>query len=480
MEAVQDYPRSGTSFSEQIARGLQVALDFVSVVTCGIGCWVAVLKDKEPESLQRYLFASVLAGTMVVIGLGYRRLYDFDAVTEPQSHLRGLVGSVTVTFLGLLLLAFSIGHAEIAFSRLWAYCAFAATLLLLILERFIWARFIYRMASRGIICRNVAIIGAGEHAVMLLRSLTAKHNPWVRIVGVFDDRHRRGAPYIEGHLVQGGMQDLLEAAKMERIDDIFVALPWTAEIRLFEIFDSLQAIPANVHLSPEIVSSRMERASFVPYFGITALRVTQKPIEGWGYVLKWLEDKLVALAALILLSPVLLAVAIAIRLESRGPILFRQSRYGFNNKLIEVYKFRSMYHEKRDENAEMLAVKGDPRITKVGRFIRRSSLDELPQLFNVLKGDMSIVGPRPHATRAKAAGKLYEDVVKEYAARHKIKPGITGWAQVKGWRGETDTEGKIKSRVECDLYYIENWTLQLDLEIMLRTVFAVFSSKGAY
>jgi lipopolysaccharide/colanic/teichoic acid biosynthesis glycosyltransferase len=139
-----------------------------------------------------------------------------------------------------------------------------------------------------------------------------------------------------------------------------------------------------------------------------------------------------------------------------------------------------MYHEKRDDHAEVQTTKHDPRVTKVGRFIRRTSLDELPQLFNVLRGEMSIVGPRPHAVRTKAAGRLFEDVVKEYAVRHKIKPGITGWAQVNGWRGETDTEEKIKKRVECDLYYIENWSIQLDLEILLRTVFAVFSSRGAY
>lgn len=481
MESVQDHQRSGTSFSEQIARGLQVIFDFIAVLASSLGCWLVILYEKNPEDFQRYVFASLIAAAAVVAVLGYSRLYELDVVTEPQSHLRGLVSSIVMTFLGLLFLAFSLGHADKAFSRIWAYSFFVTTVLLLLLGRFIWARMIHRMALRGMICRNVAIIGAGEHAVMLLRSLSGQHNPWVRIVGIFDDRYRRGGGRpLEGHTVQGGMQALLTMAKTERIDDIFVALPWNAEMRLFEIFDALQAIPANIHLSPEILSSRLERARFVPYFGITALRVTQKPIEGWGYVLKWLEDKLIALVAILLLSPVLLAVAIAIRLESKGPILFRQSRYGFNNKLIEVYKFRSMYHEARDDHAEVQTTKQDPRVTKVGRVIRRTSLDELPQLFNVLFGDMSIVGPRPHAVRTKAAGRLFEDVVKEYAVRHKIKPGITGWAQVNGWRGETDTEDKIKKRVECDLYYIENWSIQLDVEIILRTVFAVFSSKGAY
>ena len=480
MEGVLETRQSGASFSEQIARGLQVVFDFVVVMAASMGCWGAVLADKEPDSYQRYLLASLVSGLAVAATMSYSRMYEFDVVTEPQTHLRGMISSMVITFLILLFLAFSLGHADTAFSRIWAYSFFVSAILLLIIERFIWARIIHRMALRGKISRNVAIIGAGEHAVMLLRSLTGKHNPWVRIVGIFDDRHRRNGRPLEGHLVAGGMAELLELARVERIDDIFVALPWNAEMRLFEIFDSLQAIPANIHLSPEIVSGRLERANLVPYFGITALRVAQKPIEGWGYVLKWLEDKLIALIAILLLSPILLGVAIAIRLESKGPILFRQSRYGFNNKLIEVFKFRSMYHEKRDDHAEVQTTKHDPRVTKVGRFIRRTSLDELLQLFNVLRGEMSIVGPRPHAVRTKAAGRLFEDVVKEYAVRHKIKPGITGWAQVNGWRGETDTEEKIKKRVECDLYYIENWSIQLDLEIILRTAFAVFSSRGAY
>jgi len=471
---------TSASFSEQIPRGLQVVFDFVAILAASLCCWLFVLWQKDPESFQRYFVATLLAATLAVSVLGYGRMYEFDVVTQPQAHLRGLVGSLLATFLVLLFLAFSLGHTESAFSRVWAYAFFAAAVLMLLVERFCCARVIYRLARRGYISRNVVIIGAGESAIMLIRSLIGRRNPWVTIVGIFDDRHRRIGDGIEGLPVQGGMTELLQFAQKERIDDIFVALPWTAEMRLFEIFDQLQAIPANVHLSPEIVSARLERASFVPYFGITALRVSKKPIEGWSYVMKWLEDKVIAVAALLVLSPVIIGVAIAIRLESPGPILFRQSRYGFNNKLIEVLKFRSMYHEQRDEHAEMLTTRSDPRVTKVGRFIRRTSLDELPQLLNVLKGDMSIVGPRPHATRAKAAGRLYEDVVEEYAARHKIKPGITGWAQVNGWRGETDTEKKIKSRIEHDLYYIENWSILIDLEIICRTAFAVFMSRDAY
>jgi exopolysaccharide biosynthesis polyprenyl glycosylphosphotransferase len=197
-------------------------------------------------------------------------------------------------------------------------------------------------------------------------------------------------------------------------------------------------------------------------------------------VLKAIEDKALSAVLLFFLAPLLLLVALAIKLDSPGPVLFRQKRYGFNNHLIGVYKFRTMHHHLRDEKAEKLVTRGDPRITRVGAFLRKTSIDELPQLLNVLKGEMSIVGPRPHALSAKAADRLYEEVVAEYAARHRVKPGITGWAQVMGWRGETDTVEKIQKRVEHDLYYIENWSLAFDFKILVLTFFALLKPENAY
>jgi lipopolysaccharide/colanic/teichoic acid biosynthesis glycosyltransferase len=179
--------------------------------------------------------------------------------------------------------------------------------------------------------------------------------------------------------------------------------------------------------------------------------------------------------------PVMAIIAIAIKLDSRGPILFKQKRYGFNNDLIEVYKFRSMYADTADMTADRLVSKDDPRVTRVGRIIRKASLDELPQLFNVvLKGNLSLVGPRPHAVNAKAEARLYDEAVDGYFARHRVKPGITGWAQINGWRGETDTHEKIQKRVEHDLYYIENWSVLFDLFILAQTPVALFKTENAY
>src|SRR6185295_7965247 len=182
-------------------------------------------------------------------------------------------------------------------------------------------------------------------------------------------------------------------------------------------------------------------------------------------------DIIGAALASIALAPVMALVALAIKLDSPGPVLFRQKRYGFNNELIEVFKFRSMYADKADAAARQLVSKHDVRVTKVGRLIRKTSIDELPQLFNVLKGELSIVGPRPHALQAKAANKLYYEAVEGYFARHRVKPGMTGWAQIHGWRGETDTIDKIMQRVNHDLYYIENWSILLNFYICVMTPF---------
>ena len=180
------------------------------------------------------------------------------------------------------------------------------------------------------------------------------------------------------------------------------------------------------------------------------------------------------------IAPLLLMIALLIKLDSPGPILFRQKRYGFNNTLIDVLKFRTMYTDQTDANAEQLTRRNDPRITRVGAFLRRTSLDELPQFLNVVRGEMSIVGPRPHALAAKAGTLLYQDAVKYYDARHRVKPGITGWAQVNGWRGETDTVEQIKKRVEHDLYYIEHWSILLDLKIIARTILGGFTGQHAF
>jgi len=213
---------------------------------------------------------------------------------------------------------------------------------------------------------------------------------------------------------------------------------------------------------------------------IPVMTLFERPISGMDAILKRVEDLVLTSLILALLWPVLLLAAIAIKLDSPGPIFFRQRREGFNNHPFRVWKFRSMHHDFSQFDGIEQASRHDPRVTRVGRILRKTSIDELPQLFNVLRGQMSLVGPRPHADSTRAGGRLFSDVVTSYAARHKVKPGITGWAQVCGWRGETDTEDKLVKRLEHDLHYIENWSLGFDLYILVRTIGAVALNRDVF
>jgi Undecaprenyl-phosphate glucose phosphotransferase len=285
---------------------------------------------------------------------------------------------------------------------------------------------------------------------------------------------------VAGYPKLGNIDELVAFARGSRIDVIIVALPQAAESRVLQLLQKLWVLPADIKLSAHNNRLRFRPRTYSYIGNVPFIDLADKPIANWDYVRKWVFDKAMALIAVILLAPVMVLIALAIKLDSKGPVLFRQKRQGFNNELIEVLKFRSMYVDRSDADAVKLVTKDDDRVTRVGRLLRKTSLDELPQFFNVLKGDLSLVGPRPHALKAKAEDKLYHDVVDGYFARHRVKPGVTGWAQVNGWRGETDTEEKIQRRVEHDLYYIENWSVTLDLYILLMTPFALFKTQNAY
>jgi Undecaprenyl-phosphate glucose phosphotransferase len=280
--------------------------------------------------------------------------------------------------------------------------------------------------------------------------------------------------------VRGTVDDLIDYARHHHIDQIVVALPWAAEIRVMTILKKLWELPVDIRLAPDMIGFRLAHCSYSELGNVPVLNVFDKPLSEDKLLLKRLEDIGLSLLLLLVFSPVMLATALAIKFDSRGPILFRQTRYGFNNQRIQVWKFRSMHDDDCRDIAPIQASRDDPRITKVGRFIRRTSIDELPQLFNVLGGSMSMVGPRPHPIDTKAENVLFEEAVAEYAARHRVKPGLTGWAQVNGWRGETDTIEKIRKRVDHDLYYIENWSLLLDIKIVLMTIVTVLRGKNAY
>jgi Undecaprenyl-phosphate glucose phosphotransferase len=329
--------------------------------------------------------------------------------------------------------------------------------------------------------QRIAIVGGGKAAEEAIETLESSRDLEIDIVGLFDDRFDDRSPQsIRAYRKIGKISELAAFAREHRIDLIIVAIPLSAEARLLQILKRLWELPVDIRISGQASKLKLSPRAYTQLGKLPLLAVFDRPLTGWASFLKSTMDRTLALLLIVLLSPVLLIAALAVRLDSQGPILFKQRRYGFNNELIEVFKFRSMHADLNDANAQRLVSKGDPRVTRVGRFIRKTSIDELPQLFNVLSGQLSLVGPRPHATQAKAQDALYEQVVDGYFARHRVKPGITGWAQINGWRGETDTNEKIEQRVLHDLDYIDQWSLAFDLYILARTPLALLKTQNAY
>ena len=328
----------------------------------------------------------------------------------------------------------------------------------------------------GRLQQRIAIFGAGPVGQGYLRRMNGGRAD-ARIVGVYDDRRQRLPDLCMGHAIRGTCEDLMAEIRQGHIDQVVIALPLSAERRIGAIVDILRQVAVDISLCLDADGLRPAGCSDGD---IPLLALERRPLRDWKGFAKNVEDRIVAGTILLMIAPLLAAIAVLIRLDSPGPVLFRQKRHGLNNELIEVLKFRTMYHHASDPNAVQLTRRNDPRVTRIGAFLRRTSLDELPQFINVLRGEMSVVGPRPHAVSAKAGGLLYADAVWNYNWRHRMKPGITGWAQVSGWRGETERVEQIQKRVEHDIYYIENWSVLMDLRIILRTILGGFAGKNAY
>ncbi len=360
------------------------------------------------------------------------------------------------------------------------YVACCATLLML--SRIPFRRLAWWLMEQGIIGQRVVIYGADRTVVgRVVDLLELERLPHLKIVGFADDRGER-ADRTPQHGVSfvGGFTEILGMAREGDLDQVIIALPQVGQARLDRIIEQLSAVSIDVCvLSREILELRSSfRLGVIG--SLPVMTLLRRPVRDFDLIGKNFQDYLLAALGLIILSPLLLLTAIAIRIESPGPILFRQLRFGFNNSEIEVLKFRSMYFDAQDESGAQRTVRNDARVTRVGAFIRRFSIDELPQLVNVLQGNMSIVGPRPHATKMRVEDAFYFDAVKGYAARHRVKPGITGLAQIRGLRGEIADLDRARRRVEYDIYYIEHWSPFLDIRIILETVFRLVWDKNAY
>jgi Undecaprenyl-phosphate glucose phosphotransferase len=382
-----------------------------------------------------------------------------------------LLGLVFVLVLGL---AFALKVSG-QFSRVWAFATFAASAAAMVGVRGVGRLVLRRWARSGRLRRRLAVYGAGRQADAFIDRILAERAPWQDVVGIYDDRQRQRAA--GARPVVGGLDDLVTAARDGAVDSVVVALPWSADERVARLINRLRELPVHVFLGADLVAYALPAHQAEVLSGVPVLKVVSAPLAGWRKVMKGLEDRLVAGVLVVCLAPLMALIALAIRLDSPGPVLFVQDRFGFNNRRIPVRKFRTMVHDRPPEEGVPQARRDDPRVTRVGRFLRRTSLDELPQLFNVLDGSMSLVGPRPHAVEH---NEKYMALIAGYSARHNVKPGITGWAQVNGLRGETKTVDKMRARVACDIYYVEHWSLWFDLRILLRTLVIAWRQSTAY
>jgi Undecaprenyl-phosphate glucose phosphotransferase len=427
-------------------------------------------------------YPAVIVGGSVtaIILLELIDAYQIPNLLKPVKLLTRILLLWTGTFAILALTGFFM-KVSADFSRVWLAGWYITGFLFLVVERFILAGMIRRWARNGRMERRAVIVGGGKTAEALIRSIELQPDNDIRICGIFDDRDdKRSPPIVAGYPKLGNVAELIEFARIARIDMLIVSLPITAEARVLSLLKKLWVLPVDIRLSAHSNQLRFRPRSYSYIGSVPMLDIFDRPIHDWDSVAKRAFDIIFSLLGIVLLSPVMLATAIAIKLDSKGPIIFRQKRHGFNNEVIEVLKFRSMYHNLSDPSAVKAVTKGDPRVTRVGRIIRKTSIDELPQFFNALFGSLSLVGPRPHAVAAKTHSKLYTEVVDGYFARHRVKPGVTGWAQINGWRGEMDTDEKIRMRTEYDLFYIENWSLWFDLKILFLTPVKLLNTENAY
>lgn len=318
--------------------------------------------------------------------------------------------------------------------------------------------------------RTLAFAGAGALAQKMTGMVEAA--PWLglKIVGVYDDNAHEGAP------LQGSLSRLVEDSRLGKIDYVYITLPMPDEKNISRLITCLADTTASVYIVPDFFVFDMLHARWLNMNGIPIVGVFESPFLGVDGLLKRAEDLILGSLILLLIAPLMLLIALGIKLTSPGPIIFKQRRYGLNGEVIDVWKFRSM---SVCEDGELVAqaTRNDPRVTRFGAFLRSSSLDELPQFINVLQGGMSIVGPRPHAV---SHNEQYRRLIYGYMLRHKVKPGITGWAQVNGWRGETDTLEKMQKRIDHDLIYVRNWSLWWDLVIVAKTILVGFGGRNVY
>lgn len=463
----------------------QVAVDLV-----GLGDAMAVIAGTAVPAAIYQVVGGLQLSPMTVLRVGllaavivYLCLRSWDMYRKDQMHdfpVRPgvLLSALSIAMLAVLGVGLPFENTEFIHAWVWAFVWFSASFLLLLINRTIANSVLARMTSAGRFELRVAVFGAGEIARRVHKHLT-NDRLGISLAGVYDDRKDEDRLDSAGLDVTGKLEDLIREGRSGHIDQIIIALPQAADRRIAQIAHYLEQLPVSIHVVTHIASDLIDEghAHKVSKLGpVGLLDVKNKPLSDWSPLIKRLEDTVLGTLFLLASLPIFLLAAILIKLESRGPVFFVQRRRGLNQQTIDVIKFRTMTVMEDGKDIKQ-ATENDPRVTWTGRWLRRTSLDELPQLVNVLRGEMSIVGPRPHAI---AHDEAWEQMLGQYIKRHQVKPGITGLAQIRGFRGQIEGRNSIEERVRNDLEYIANWSVWLDLKIMARTIVAILTGRNAH
>lgn len=438
--------------------GLQL-LDILTILFAGI---IAGNLYLLPQEILESRYLLLLGIVMLLANLVFNRMGLYTAWRSDSlpSEIGRLIFSWSIV-LGLMSLFIFYSKSGENYSRIWVLIWFAVAWLLLIAGRIVLRVILRMLRKRGFNQRRIIIVGEGSLATDLQARIET--SPWM------------GLQVINSVKAHGVNLELMVV--QNQIDQVWVALPLSQEEVVREILNNLSLTSVEVRYVPDLFTLRLFSHSITEVAGLPVINLSGSPMVGLSRVIKALEDRVLAVLILVLISPLMLLIAVLVKFGSPGPVFFRQARLGWGGKPFTVMKFRTMVVHEETDGVLVQATKGDARITQIGAFLRKTSLDELPQFLNVLNGSMSVVGPRPHAI---SHNDEYKTKVDDYMLRHRVKPGITGWAQINGYRGETDTLDKMEKRIEYDLYYIENWSLWLDLKIIFLTIFKGFVNRNAY
>ncbi|CAL4867166.1 hypothetical protein MMA231_01417 [Asticcacaulis sp. MM231] len=441
-------------------------IDFLALVFLAVTCARVVAPHGFFTSPLGNILPFIAATLGIYWALYVCGLYRFGRNARISVHLVKLTLIFGAGYLLADVLAdFSINdYAVTAAVRFWT----GISLIYFMIQHLLWWRVVERWRRQGKLIPSIVIVGATKYAEKLIEAALAERH--VNILGIFDDRLARNPHALVGVPVLGDVQSLLGHKITPYVDQIVVALDTSAKARVKTIIEKLRSLPNEVSLFVDMDNDNAAKAAWARVADIPLARVSGVSEDERKAMLKRGEDLLIGTLAFLIFAPLMLVVALLIKLDSPGPVFFRQRRHGFNNEVILVWKFRSMYTHMTDHTAQQQVTKGDPRVTPVGRFIRKTSIDELPQLFNVLKGEMSLVGPRPHAIGMRTGPDESARLVAEYAWRHRMKPGVTGWAAIKGSRGPLDNADDVRRRIGLDVEYIERHSIWFDLYIMAMTI----------